>query len=126
MNDSITLEGVRWRISEGEHDEENVRWLLVEVDRLRAALPIMCACGRSAEWHDANPGAGVEPIDAGPACEHGVCAGSGWYGSRWHDPDGCSPHLHCRCGADCGACAMGDGFNQSGPDATPEPEPGDG
>lgn len=61
----------------------------------------------------------VKPINAGPLCEHGVCAGSGWYGSRWHNPDNYSPHLHCRCGAECGACASGDGFKRSGPS---EPE----
>lgn len=38
MNEETTLEGVKWRFSEGEHDDDDVRWLLAEVDRLRAQV----------------------------------------------------------------------------------------
>jgi hypothetical protein len=38
VNEETTLEGVKWRFSEGEHDDADVRWLLAEVDRLRAQV----------------------------------------------------------------------------------------
>lgn len=50
-----------------------------------------------------------------------VCGWSGWLGSRWHDPEHHSPHIHCgrRC-RPCRACADGDGFHRSSPHKAPE------
>lgn len=36
--EDITLDGVRWRFSEGEHDDADVRWLLTQVGRLQGLL----------------------------------------------------------------------------------------
>ena len=49
------------------------------------------------------------------------CGWSGWVGSRWHDPEHHSPHIHCdTCDFDCTACASGDGFHRSSPHKMPE------
>lgn len=42
-----------------------------------------------------------------------TCGGSGWYGSRWHNPSTYQDHVHCRCELPCRACAVGAGFELS-------------
>jgi hypothetical protein len=89
---------------------------VVMLDDLRAALDPASPARRPSPAPADDEGTGTGAAPSGGHSEArgekrcSTCGSSGWYGSRNHNPEHYSPHLHCECGRDCSACAKGDGF----------------